>query len=1779
MNKIFKTIWNKTHGSFVAVGETGKSQTKSGRVSKAIRAAITAGLIGLSGAASAIVTFDVNGWITGTEGVYLNDFYGATDSINVGLINVGDDGQGGAENALYWNDDTASFQGELTTNSLISLSIADLEFADEVYFNNDRSADVEIDTFVNGLIDFDSLDDATVTLNGTINQQINTDDVDNNGFYNIFNVDGEMFSTTLTSNGSIVNSVASSFIDQSDVELASGESFFAASSTFGLGDLNESTFTNNSSVVSTQSTSIEYNVEQELNDITTFNGNDVNAAAEGGTGSDWISYDDFSARTYEVDQKHVFTEAQEVLDSTITNNGSIVMSSNTGLDVALDLDNGSVASFDVSLGDVDAVSITDVTGNNFLADSDTYAYEFLSLVDSTFQNNGVINVSDVVDYNVAINYGGVDDSASDWGSSVTFDDGDLDGLNVQTFTSDNDATLSANEFSAYSTAAAVSIENLDSNTSTDNATITNDSSMLVSSTLNYSLGLEQRTSNDITATSDVNNAIEARAAAAGIEVVYDSFFSGSNGTLNDLTITNNSLISATANNNFSLSGQDTHGLGDTNLGDHVDFVTAEAVGINIYTDALGTDNDPISSSSFSDEGEFLNWVDNSGEFLFNTLVTNTDTILATANLSATADSGTAFNDETVFARAVGVDMRAALVAESLTDVTDQSTNVATNRDVGLNNSGSILATATATDLGHAFAAGFMAGETYYPLDGVGRDEAYYFQNSGTISAIATANVGEAFATGTYVDESIMFGFDGNTDAGTHLNLRWLNTGTINAVATSTDNNAYAYGDYNESDIFNEQVNAGTINVTAISGSSSEAHAIGFLYENEIDATTINNSVYSGTLENSGTVTVTANNDQGDLARARFVQQAQQEGSIINSGAVRVYATGSVDANAVGIDNLELLAPTDGVGGVITNSGLLATYAENSYTEDNIEAGSHALTSIAINVSDFDGIMGVVENTGGVILASSEYNHFDPQGLISFVDEENAAQFTVGVNANFMTGDGVIRNNNADGLNAGTIRAIATTDASFDNADPSSFQFAYGILVSSADGFDDGLTSNVTTIENEVGGYVGALVDGTADSVVDSLYDGYNFFAGPEDSSVAGIRVDSLRGIINNGENQVGGSREYYNATVEGYRNFNVSQLQDDFEDLVTGETVNGYTADDLTSLGLETTDLVYNIESSYQMIAGSKTGRDNYAFIDPTLNGGVTSGLRYNLAFKNLLADNGQYGDGGYSLLIDPAQSVNPQTDFLNGEINNYCYGVFEGQVFIGQADLAFYNAGRINTRLDTSEIFSSFENTDSGILQIAVRDSIAVNEFDYGSFDFYGVTTFAETTNIRVSVRDDALDNEANLDGYTFENVLVDQNGGNESTWMATSFQVQDNRLDVNFNAVIDGADSATDIVGYDTGLTTLEAAAARPTKNLGWLLDDYNLLHDADYQTRELNAYLYQLGSSDNRSDVNARLHKALPLLAGGNTLSNINLLNDTQDNIESRLVSRLDQRVGDVYMGKKNAWFKAFGNDASQSTRDSTSGYDSKALGGTFGIDNMLGDTLIGAAFTYAHNDVDGSNSFNGQEGKTRSYDASLYGSTPLSSDKKTFINFQLGGGIMDTSTRRRFDGLNCCNEVVASGQYDTMFARAGLNINHRMDLSKKTSFTPSAGLSYVYMDEDSYTERGAGDLKLRVNSNTTEQALATLGGRFDFFPTEGVRLFAGASGSFDMINDQVDLRANFVNLVDSQFTTKGIDQSPWITKARAGISVNVNAIELNAAYGYTNRSDFDNHTASLRALYSF
>src|SRR5690606_30708421 len=97
----------------------------------------------------------------------------------------------------------------------------------------------------------------------------------------------------------------------------------------------------------------------------------------------------------------------------------------------------------------------------------------------------------------------------------------------------------------------------------------------------------------------------------------------------------------------------------------------------------------------------------------------------------------------------------------------------------------------------------------------------------------------------------------------------------------------------------------------------------------------------------------------------------------------------------------------------------------------------------------------------------------------------------------------------------------------------------------------------------------------------------------------------------------------------------------------------------------------------------------------------------------------------------------------------------------------------------------------------------------------------------------------------------------------------------------------------------------------------------------------------------------------------------------------------------------------------------------------------------------------------------------------------VNWQADVGINRNDGRRtiRFGGL----DRRAESDFDSTTAHLGAGIGRSFQLGDRTRFTPSLRTDYYRIRNESYTEKGAGGLNLKVRSQTSEQWFAMLEGR--------------------------------------------------------------------------------------------
>lgn len=163
----------------------------------------------------------------------------------------------------------------------------------------------------------------------------------------------------------------------------------------------------------------------------------------------------------------------------------------------------------------------------------------------------------------------------------------------------------------------------------------------------------------------------------------------------------------------------------------------------------------------------------------------------------------------------------------------------------------------------------------------------------------------------------------------------------------------------------------------------------------------------------------------------------------------------------------------------------------------------------------------------------------------------------------------------------------------------------------------------------------------------------------------------------------------------------------------------------------------------------------------------------------------------------------------------------------------------------------------------------------------------------------------------------------------------------------------------------------------------------------------------------------------------------------------------------------WSKAFGSYAKQGINDGFSGYHAKTGGASFGADMLLDrNWILGAAATYARTDVEMEHFRSGDDANINSYQITGYSSYDFG---QWYMEGMAAAAYQDFSTTRN-TGLG----TIARGDFDGMQYAARVTAGTPINLpDTDLIFTPSAGVEWNYLTQDSYMETGAGGLNMMID----------------------------------------------------------------------------------------------------------
>ena len=262
----------------------------------------------------------------------------------------------------------------------------------------------------------------------------------------------------------------------------------------------------------------------------------------------------------------------------------------------------------------------------------------------------------------------------------------------------------------------------------------------------------------------------------------------------------------------------------------------------------------------------------------------------------------------------------------------------------------------------------------------------------------------------------------------------------------------------------------------------------------------------------------------------------------------------------------------------------------------------------------------------------------------------------------------------------------------------------------------------------------------------------------------------------------------------------------------------------------------------------------------------------------------------------------------------------------------------------------------------------------------------------------------------------------------------------------------------------------------------------------------------------------------------------------------------------------WAQIFGSSATQDKVGTIDGYDADSQGLALGWETDKSGDLMGLSVSYSDADVDGK-SASASHTDTTAVQVSAYGTYGKSTD--WMIGYASGNN--DTRRTINFGGLS----RTASGKYDNDVVTAKAGYSFASSETGGWTMTPKVDASYTNIDNDGYTETGAGNLNLVVADSSNDILTARAGAEFTQQAVDGdtvtvsrVDIMAG----YDLKNDAVTTTSTFTG-GGSSFTTKGADPEKASLQVGFGVEQQSDDSIVSLDFNADLRDGYDSLSGSL------
>lgn len=495
----------------------------------------------------------------------------------------------------------------------------------------------------------------------------------------------------------------------------------------------------------------------------------------------------------------------------------------------------------------------------------------------------------------------------------------------------------------------------------------------------------------------------------------------------------------------------------------------------------------------------------------------------------------------------------------------------------------------------------------------------------------------------------------------------------------------------------------------------------------------------------------------------------------------------------------------------------------------------------------------------------------------------------------------------------------------------------------------------------------------------------------------------------------------------------------------------------------------------------------------------------------------------------------------------------------------------------------SAAKTTNIGAHKLDVGGTFTADEHSTLAFTVDGATSGQIVAGDAVTIHEDTTVTitVANVSGLNNGNkiTLIDGTGGAGVATLKTG------KLQTLNTALLSFAqDTANkeDLVVVVNRASTGETVTGDNNKTVGTVLDRMG----ANLNDPDIKAFEARLLSAQSVDELNALIESIQPDMSGGTVAAAVNVSGQTSAMINHRVstVRSGDNSGSGIATGNgwadTHMWAQAFGARADQGQRGFTAGYDADTYGFVGGVDGDVSDHMhLGIALSYANTDVKAKD-VNRSTSDMDSWQIAAYGDYDLGNDY--FMAGQLGYIYSDIEAKR-FNVGGVPGNTASASYHNSQYVARG-EFGRILHLQNNASLTPSVMVNYNYVDVGDYDETGAGGLGLRNVSTDAMQILelgANLVAEVSFDDGMGGTITPTLHGGYryDVIGDDIATSAHFAG-GGAAFTVKGADPARGTFNIGGGFKWDMSSnVYLSAQYDFQTKSDYREHSGSVRAGYRF